>query len=321
MNTAAGHETDITDVALARLSAVARLSGLPARYEPVELIGRGGMGVVWRARDHTLGRDIALKLVAPHLDSSEFGTRLLREARIMAQLEHPGIVGVYDAGELDDGGVWYVMRIVHGERLDVAARSMSRGDALRVIERLCDTAAFAHTHNVVHRDLKPGNIMLGPFGDVVVLDWGVARDGGGSDDDVAYSNSGSAGMTQAGTILGTPGYMAPEQTAGLRADARTDVFGIGVIMRELLTSQGKQAPRALRSIWEQAMSPEPASRYESANAMGDDVRRYLDGARVLAHRESALERAARLLQLYSTPITLILAYLAMRLFILWWRGI
>ena len=146
-----------------------------ARYEPGEEIGRGGMGVVYRAHDRELRRDVAMKVLRAGADAHDLVLRLRREARVLASLEHPGIVPVHDVGVLD-GQAFYVMKLVRGRRLDEwAAASPSLSDRLRAFERVCETVAFAHAHGVVHRDLKPGNVMLGAFGEVLVMDWGLAR--------------------------------------------------------------------------------------------------------------------------------------------------
>ena len=169
--------TGIPDHALDRMrSGLATPSRIGGRYELVGLLGRGGMGEVHRARDHHLGRDVAIKLLAREASAVRLAERLERESRVLARLEHPGIVPVYDAGALDDGRVYYVMRLVDGVRLDeFARRGASRGELLRTLRRVAEAVAFAHGRGIVHRDLKPGNVMIGPFGEVLVLDWGVAK--------------------------------------------------------------------------------------------------------------------------------------------------
>ena len=316
----------LSNAAVDRLRDVIERPALPPRYQPVEVIGRGGMGVVWRAHDSLLDRDVAVKVVAAHLFEDEFTSRLTREARILARLEHPGIVAVHDCGVLDDGRGWYVMRLVRGTRLDEAARSIAtRAELLRILERLCDTIAFAHAHGVLHRDLKPGNVMLGPFGEILVLDWGVAtvraeassarlRPGNGDP-------TGAPSTTGAGTVLGTPGYMAPEQAAGGAADERSDVHGLGAILRDLCEVHDERVPRPLAAIRDRALAGDPARRYQSVTALKDDIRRFLDGEPVAAHRENVLERATRFAATYQTPILLVLAYLVMRVAILLWRGV
>lgn len=319
--------TVLSDAAVNRLRDVMERPALPPRYQPVEVIGRGGMGVVWRARDSLLDRDVAVKVVAAHLFEGEFTLRLTREARILARLEHPGIVAVHDCGVLEDGRGWYVMRLVRGTRLDEAARSIAtRAELLRVLERLCDTIAYAHAHGVLHRDLKPGNVMLGPFGEILVLDWGVASDRA-EDSSSARRGPGNVGTTNApattgaGTVLGTPGYMAPEQAAGGAADERSDVHGLGAILRDLCEVHDERVPRALAAIRDRALAADPAGRYRSVTALKDDIRLYLDGQPVSAHRENLLERATRFASTYQTPILLVLAYLVMRVAILLWRGV
>ena len=133
------------------------------------------MGTVYRALDATLDREVALKVSTLGPADPEEAERMRREARVMARLEHPGIVPVHDSGQLPDGRVYYAMRLVRGERLDGWARGASLSDRLGAFRKACEAVAFAHAHGVVHRDLKPENVMIGAFGEVLVLDWGVAR--------------------------------------------------------------------------------------------------------------------------------------------------
>ena len=145
------------------------------RYEIREPVGQGGMGTVYRAYDRELEREVALKVLRPDLVDAEAAPRLEREARILARLEHPGIVPVHDAGTLSDGRVFYVMKLVRGEGLEEFASRATLTEILRLFLRVCETIGFAHARGVVHRDLKPSNIMVGAFGEVLVLDWGIAR--------------------------------------------------------------------------------------------------------------------------------------------------
>jgi serine/threonine-protein kinase len=171
------------------------------------------MASVYLARDRDLDRELAIKVLNTPLIDPSVQERMLTEARIIARLEHPGILPVHDLGFLPDGRMYYAMKFVRGRRLDVYARQgASLPDLLRLFLRICDAVAFAHANGVVHRDLKPSNVMVGPFGEVLVIDWGVAKLMSESERD--------------GTILGTPGYMAPEQETGQagRIDERTDVF-------------------------------------------------------------------------------------------------
>ena len=293
--------------AAARLRDTLAAPPLPDRYRIIEIIGEGGMGVVWRAHDAVLDRDVAIKILAPHLDGDELELRLAREARILAALEHPGIVPVYDVGSSADGSTWYAMRLVRGIPLDTASRDgRDRRALLRIVEQLCDTVAYAHAHGVVHRDLKPRNVMLGPFGEVLVLDWGVARDGSGE---------------QSGTIVGTPGFMSPEQAQGRAADARSDIFSLGALLNALMQAHPEPLPRSLASIIAHATESAPEKRYATPIEMRDDLRRFAARDRVLAHRESFVERAQRFVATYQAAILLIAAYLIMRMAILLWRGI
>ncbi len=316
--------TELPDHALVHLQGVLREPEVPGeRYALVEVLGEGGMGLVYRAEDRVLDRSVALKVLRPELADPSLAERLTREARILARLEHPGIVPVHDAGILADGRVYYVMKLVRGERLDAFAAARPLTAVLRAFLRVCETVGFAHASGIIHRDLKPANIMVGGFGEILVLDWGIARllgEGATGDADVGRAtDAGRADQTAAGTVLGTPGFMAPEQARGAvgEVDARSDVWALGAILRGLA---GAEAPAPLASICARAMAPAPADRYASAADLAAEVARYLDGAPVLAHRESLVERAGRLYLKYQTPIILVLSYLAMRLLFLLWRG-
>ncbi len=245
-------------------------------------------------------------------DPSE-ADRLLREARVLARLEHPGLVPVHDAGVLPDGRVFYAMKLVRGRRLDrYAADGPTPADRLAVFRKICEAVAFAHANGVVHRDLKPENVMVGAFGEVLVLDWGVARRA----EDPAEPG---------GTVLGTRAYMAPEQAEGRteQVDARADVYALGAILQGLLSAPPEPRAsfaRALSAVSDKAMARERDDRYPSVEDLSADVRRLLDGDAPIAYREGLLERAGRFYRRYRTPILLILAYLVMRaLLILFWR--
>lgn len=312
---------------LRRAAAEPDLSG--TRYQLLEPLGRGGMGAVWRARDPELEREVAVKVLdAVHPEAAR---RMLQEARVVARLEHPGIVPVHDAGALPDGRVWYAMRLVRGARLDaVAAERRPLPELLRVFERICDAVAFAHAHGVIHRDLKPENVMVGPFGEVLVMDWGVAKvtgqegpaaegPGAGDPDPAGPRRPGTAH----GTVLGTPGFMAPEQARGEveRVDERSDVYALGAILRGLLAAGGSaSAPRPLAAVCRKALAADPAQRYPSAAALAAEVARHLDGLPVAAYREGALERLRRVGRRYRLAIYLVLAYLLMRGLLLVWTG-
>jgi serine/threonine-protein kinase len=311
----------LSDAALQHLREVADLpdlSGTP--YEIAGTIGRGGMGTVYLAVDRRLGREVALKVVQLPGGTGEDVDRLLREARVLARLEHPGIVPVHDAGLLPDGRAFYAMKRVRGQRLDEYAATVPLPERLRAFERICEAVAFAHAHGVIHRDLKPENVMVGPFGEVLVMDWGVAKvraaeESWGGEGREGKRPSGEA-ATAHGTILGTPGYMAPEQERGEtdRIDERADVYALGAILRFLLA--GEEAPRPLEAICRRAMAAEPESRYPEVEELAADLSRYLAGLPVGAHRESLLERAGRIVRRHRTLVLLILTYLVLRVLLI-----
>jgi aminoglycoside phosphotransferase (APT) family kinase protein len=249
------------------------------------------MGVVYLARDTVLDREVALKIV-------ERPSEDVNEARILARLEHPGVVPVHDFGELPDGRLFYAMKRVKGDRLDRwMASSRDLPERLGVFLRVCEAVAFAHAHGVVHRDLKPENVMVGEFGEVLVLDWGVARDLQNAECKLQIS--------------GTPEYMAPEQARGEAVDHRADVFALGA----MLESIAETAPVA--AIARKARSDDPASRYQDVRALAADVSRFLAGRAVEAHRERLVDRVARVGRRYRLPILLVLTYLVARLLLLW----
>jgi serine/threonine protein kinase len=304
----------LSDAAMRRLRAQL---GTPAviagRYDVGAELGRGGMGVVHRATDRVLGRDVAVKLLAVEVPAEQFAEHMRREFTLLARLEHPGIVPIYDAGVLEDGRVYYVMRLVEGKRLDEFATSgVSRGELLRVVLRIAEAVAFAHGHGVAHCDLKPANVMIGPYGEVLVLDWGIARVLAAFD-----------GRTDTGRVAGTPGYMAPEQEIdfSLAGDARVDVYSLGIILGELHEIHAEPIPKPLLSIAGNATSRAPAARYATMAEFAADIRRWLDGERVLAHREGVLERAGRFVRRHQVALLLLLTYVVVRTFILLWRGV
>jgi serine/threonine protein kinase len=293
--------TWISDRALRHLQAMADLPDFSAtRYGIEEEIGRGGMGIVFRGRDRELAREVAIKVTAwPGADVE----RLRDEARVLAALEHPGIVPVHDAGRLPDGRAYYVMAIVRGERFDERTARVPLADRLRLFDRVCDTVAFAHARGILHLDLKPANIMVGPFADVRILDWGLSRLGSDPGGPITH-------------IAGTEGYMAPEQTRGL-ADERADVYALGAILRGLVAPElPGRTLRPLHAIVARAMADDPTRRYPDVASLAADVRRFVDGHAVDAYREPALELIARFARTYRTAIALVLAYLAMRILLL-----
>lgn len=288
--------------AIARLrDAAARPDLSGDRYELGELIGRGGMGAVYRAKDRLLGRDVALKIAHTVIGGhSAAGAGVESESRILARLEHPGIVPVHDAGTTADGRVFYAMKLVRGQTLpahiagvpDLAAR-------LSIFERIVEAVAFAHAAGVVHRDLSPANVMIGGFGEVLVLDWGVAE--------LVTADR----QDHAGLRVGTRGFMAPEH-ADARAAARptSDVFSLGAILLTLV--EGLTAPKRLHAIAAKCQQADPSLRYADAGLLAEDLARFRAGKPVTAYRDTFLDQAAAWFARYGVFVSLVLAYLVMR---------
>jgi len=318
------------------------LGGAAGRYQVLGEIARGGMGIVLKARDTDLGRDLALKvLLDRHRDDQDVIRRFVEEAQIGGQLQHPGIVPVHELGSLADLRPFFAMRLVKGrtlaallaERPDRAGRdspAFGRGPAgtrrvaagragrgspdpappategltpahddlprfLSIFEVVCQTMAYAHARRVIHRDLKPANVMAGSFGEVQVMDWGLAKvlpEGGIADEAKAMAKeetavltvrSGSAGSgseSQAGSVLGTPAYMAPEQARGdvEQIDERADVFGLGAILCEILTGRPPYVGSTRDEIRDKAARGDQADALDRLAACGAD-RELIDLAR------------------------------------------
>jgi eukaryotic-like serine/threonine-protein kinase len=327
----------LNDKAVERLriaGALPEFSG--TRYLLQEFLARGGMGTVYAAQDKTLNRRVAIKV----LDSSDphgaLEERLLREARVLAKLEHPGIVPVHDAGALTDGRVFYVMKFVEGSRIDQSVAGVSSlPERLRLFLRICETVSFAHSRGILHRDLKPANVMVGAFGEVLVMDWGLAKilqpDAARSSEETIVSAAplsdtiavGTAtqttSATQDGMVMGTPGFMSPEQAQGKSSslDAGTDIFSLGklleVMVKPAKNSTAFRIPRVLRAICEKASAENLTDRYRSVSALAADISQYLEGMPVSAHRENLWERTQRFYIRYQAAILLITVYLLMRM--------
>jgi eukaryotic-like serine/threonine-protein kinase len=337
----------LSDRALERLRDGAEIPDLGGtHYRLLERVARGGMGVVYAAEDEKLQRRVALKILDVPGTEGDLANRLIREARVLAQLEHSGIVPVHDVGTLADGRVFYTMKFVEGQRLDKYIASVnSVPDRLRLFLRVCDAVGFAHVRGVLHRDLKPANIMVGPFGEVLVMDWGLAKilrenvssNARATDPEATVFDKPKAPtranddteisvVTEHGTVMGTPGYMSPEQARGdvEHLDARSDIFSLGALLRFLLTGQaegvsipeGPRLDKSLAAICAKATTAAPAGRYPKVQELALDVSRYLDGLAVGAHRESLFEKAGRFYRRYRFFILLIAAYLAMRIILL-----
>lgn len=332
----------LPDQIVARLQTEMQTPDLSGtRYRALELLGQGGMGAVWLAQDSILQRRVALKIFTAENSSAELVARLMQEAVVLAHLEHPGIVPVHDAGTLADGRTFYCMKLVEGQTLDRYARKLPLREKLRLFQRIAEPLTFAHSRGIIHRDLKPANVMVGSFGEVLIMDWGLAKvmeEAGASAATTqvlgheftravqrlkpgALAPENALATTAHGTVLGTPGYMAPEQERGEvnLIDQRTDVFALGSILKQLLR-EPPGSPRPLRAICGKAMSAEMSARYASVQELAADIGQYLDGMPVSAYRENILERSARLVSRNRVAVVLVLAYLFMRLlFILFSR--
>jgi serine/threonine protein kinase len=273
------------------LRSVADLPDLSGtRYTLIRELGRGGIGVVYEVFDQQLNRRVALKVLAAPEQSAD---GLLDEARVVAQLEHPGVVPLFDAGRLPDDRVYYTMKLVEGARLDHYAQGdASLSDRLRIFQKICDAVAFAHSRNVLHRDLKPANIMVGSFGEVVVMDWGIG-------------------------VAGTPRYRAPEQAAGVGESIgpAADIYSLGAVLRSLLPNP---PPLPLRAVVQKAMAQDPLQRYPDARSLNLEVGRFLDGFAVEAYRETSLERATRFYRRNQPLLVLLLIYIVVRFVLFFW---
>ena len=302
-----------------------RTAALPApilgRLRLGDELGRGGMGRVLEAEDPELGRRVAVKLlIDPTAISTARLAGFVAEAQITSQLEHPGIVPVHDLGASEDGQVFFVMKRVEGRTLrEVLAADRVETQApgppwrrqrrLAAFAQVCQAVAFAHRRGVIHRDLKPANIMLGEFGEVLVMDWGLAH--------ITGSPHGTDGADETGGLAGTPGFLAPELIRGAPPDCRSDVWSLGAILYEILTDEAavagttvdeilyhtvrwpvveprRRAPQVrideeTAAVCMRALATEPATRYRDASTLAAAIDACLDGRR---HRQAALERVA-----------------------------
>ena len=325
----------LSDSKVSHLRAIATEPDFSAtKYTFIKELARGGMGTVYLAEDTELNRQVAIKVLSTPELTEDLRRRMVREAQIIARLEHPGIVPVHDVGVLPDGRIFYAMKFVRGVRLDeYAANTESIKDRLRKFQAVCDAVAFAHAHGVIHRDLKPQNIMIGSFGEVLVLDWGVAKILHG---DQSVSSEADTLMlpprdskvsdTAHGTVIGTRQYMSPEQARGeiSQLDERADIYSLGAVLYFLLTDQtpSGEKPRAINpkiskpaeAICLKAMARDRGARYASATDLSADVSRLLDSEPVSAYRENAYEKVSRWISKNRFLVLLVLAYLLMRIF-------
>ena len=313
----------------------------PARFEVLRTHASGGLGRVSVALDNELHRHVAVKEIHPQLaDHPESRARFLLEAEVTGSLEHPGVVPVYSLGTWSDGRPYYAMRLIRGQSLEEAVGQFHAGsrDAgerelrlrklLRRFIDICNAVDYAHSRGVLHRDLKPANVMLGPYGETLVVDWGLAKPAAGRDEPapsgeswLAPTASGNTPATRAGSVMGTPAYMSPEQASGGldRLGPASDVYSLGATLYTILTNRPPFAEeslglmrarvmrgdfprprsvccdvhRPLEAICLKAMALRPSDRYASARALAEDIEHWLGDAPVTAYREGRIERWSR----------------------------
>jgi len=312
------------------------------RYDVGELIGEGGMGQVHLAYDRTLGRDVAMKSIPPEKMRADRLARFVTEARITAQLEHPGIVPVHDLSISGDDEVFYTMKRVQGRTLRDVIDALRNGEEhardrytpaalIGIFRSACQAVAYAHQQGIVHRDLKPENIMIGDFGEVLLLDWGVARSLSDPPEELTPGTADSEVQlytTADGAMVGSPAYMAPEALRGNldKIDARSDVFSLGVILYELLTlkrpfgaenlarlmylvvrgdflppaesAPDREIPPEIEGTCIKALSTDPEDRFSSAGALADRLTAWLEGIGPRQEAERLVAEGRALLAVY-----------------------
>jgi len=332
-----GGADGVSDSSISNIAALTVAVNTPkGRYDILEEIARGGMGVIYRAFDTILQREVAVKALQDGFDpSSGAGRRFIAEGRITGQLQHPGIPAVHDLGTLPDGKPFLAMKLIKGQTLDALLKDRTSGspNLVAVFEQICHAVGYAHAHGVIHRDLKPSNVMVGAFGEVQVMDWGLAKILGSNEREQSRddpetttaavtqiaSQRDDSDATRAGSVLGTPSYMSPEQAIGAvdQVDARSDVFGLGAVLCCILTgsppyasgdsestrqlaARGRldEARSRLRAcgaepglvtLCERCLSPEKADRPAEAGAVASEVASLRAAADERA-RQSELER-------------------------------
>jgi serine/threonine protein kinase len=285
----------------------------PRYYDLEGEQGRGGLGRVLRAHDRRLGRVVAIKeLLRSDVHARE---RFVREVTITARLQHPSIVPIHEAGQWPSGEPFYAMKLVEGmtleQLLQKATTAAERIALLPTLLAVADAVGYAHSKGIIHRDLKPANILIGPFGETVVIDWGLAKElaepdaasEGESDTSYRKTVAPPPGLTRDGSVVGTPAFMSPEQAAGRPVDERTDVYALGVIGQRILMHHDLRAPLDLRAILDKATAHNAEARYASAIQLASDLRRFSTGQIVLAYRYSALDRLRRLTRRHRTLFT------------------
>ena len=301
----------------------------PGVFEVSNELATGGMGRVLVGRDRRLGRDVAIKeLLDPTLHA-----RFEREVLITSRLQHPAIVPIYEAGMWPDGTAFYTMRLVSGGTLQVAIAGAKllpqRLALLHHVVAVTEAVAYAHAHRIIHRDLKPTNVLVGELGETVVIDWGLAKELDRREVLVdGFTLDGSAGLTRVGAVMGTPGFMAPEQARGESIDERADVYALGSILYALLAGVppyadldspeelvqvsatrpprsidelAPEAPADLRAIVNRAMARDPSERYPTAREMAEQLRRF-EAGQLLSRQYTARELIRRWLKRHRTAV-------------------
>jgi len=307
----------------------------PSSYAIVGEVARGGLGRILKAYDRRLGRSVALKELLH--TSGDAAARFVREALVTARLQHPAIVPVYEAGHWTDGSPFYAMKLVSGRSLqEVIGQTRSLEERLALLPNMiaiAEAVAYAHSEGIVHRDLKPANVLVGSFGETVLIDWGLAKhiaEAGDSGDPTLPYPVATQDLTIAGSVLGTPAYMAPEQARGTPADQRGDVYALGAMLYHLLSGgppysgnsakevlqkvalasaptpvedSQPRAPPDLCAIVRKAMAPNPVDRYPTANELAADLKRFQTGQLVSAHVYSPLSLVLRWIARHRATVT------------------
>ncbi|HEX2572653.1 MAG TPA: protein kinase, partial [Polyangia bacterium] len=315
------------------------------RYSVEGEHARGGLGRVLKARDHRLARPVAIKELIGV--DKEGAARFVREALVSARLQHPAIVPIYDAGRWPNGELFYAMKLISGRSLDQIIEGAGTLDGclalLPHVIAVVDAIAYAHSQRVIHRDLKPANVLVGPFGETVVIDWGLAKDLTQLEDETtapgAPAPQAGPELTVAGAILGTPEYMPPEQAEGKTVDERADVYALGAMLyhvlagippydgsssREVLNQvlagppqpleeRQRGVPLDLAAIVRKAMARRKEDRYPSALELAEDLRRFQTGQLVSTREYSSLTLLMRWLRRYRAPVTVALGCLLLLL--------
>jgi len=304
----------------------------PDHYVVGDELARGGMGRIMRARDRRLGRAVAIKETFVKGDSAR---RFEREAKITARLQHPSIVQLHEAGVWPSGEPFFAMQLVAGRALaDVVAGTKTLDERLALLPNVlavADAIAYAHSQRVIHRDLKPRNVLVGEFGETIVIDWGLAKDLAAPDEGETFALGSDPELTEHGTVMGTPAYMPPEQALGEQVDERADVYALGALLFHVLSGRAPvvghssqevlatvvsggvtsladvepDVPPDLLAIVAKAMAFEPEDRYPSARELAHDLRRFQTGQLVSAHRYSAGQLARRWLRKHKTAVTVV----------------